>query len=281
MNTYPVTTDTTFTALGAFWHRDSPQLLERALNSVCQNSLLPHEIVLVQDGPVSSDLLKVVDDYDSIVPLRLIQLDENMGLGHAMNVGLKTIKTSHVIRFDADDLSLSNRFDVMMAKFREGYDLVGSQVCELNDPNSANTVRRVPKSIEEISRYLRYRNPFNHMTVGFLNEAIKDVGGYPDIKLREDYALWAKCLASGYKMCNVEEILVEATGGDNMIRRRGGFMNVLSELKLQKLMLQLGIQSPISAIAYGSIRCLVCMFPTFIRKHIYRMHLRGRVITAK
>ena len=51
-----------------------------------QNSLLPHEIVLVQDGPVSSDLLKVVDDYDSIVPLRLIQLDENMGLGHAMNV---------------------------------------------------------------------------------------------------------------------------------------------------------------------------------------------------
>jgi len=274
MNTCPITTDFTFTALGAFWHEDSPELLEKALDSVCQNSLLPQEIILVQDGPVSSELNKVVEDCNSPIPFRLIQLNDNMGLGYAMNVGLKAVKTPYVIRFDADDLSLLHRFEVLMAKLCQGYDLVGSQVCELNGPNSPKTIRRVPKTIEEIRRYIRYRNPFNHMTVGFLRDATMNVGGYPNIKLREDYALWARLLASDYKVCNIDDVLVEASVGDNMIRRRGGINNVFSELKLQWLMLKLRVQSPIAAVAFGSIRCLVFMLPVFLRKQIYRVYLR-------
>ncbi|MFT5609871.1 MAG: glycosyltransferase involved in cell wall biosynthesis [Polaribacter sp.] len=277
MNIYPIKTETNFTALGAFWHKDSPELLERALYSVCQNSLLPQEIVLIQDGAVSPELLKVVEDYNFIVPIRLIQLNDNMGLGHAMNVGLKAVKTPYVIRFDADDLSLSNRFEVLMTKLSEGYDLVGSQVCELNGSSSPKTIRRVPKARKEIARYLRYRNPFNHMTVGFRCDAVINMGGYPNIKLREDYALWARFLASDYKICNVDEVLVEASAGDKMILRRGGLSNLLAELKLQWLMVKLHVQSPIKAVLLGCIRSLGCTLPVFVRKPVYRMYLRDQL----
>ena len=277
VNTRPIKTDVAFTALGAFWSEDSPKLLARALNSVCQNSLLPQEIILVQDGHVPPELLKVIEDYNFFVPLRLIQLKDNKGLGHAMNVGLESVKTSYAIRFDADDVSLANRFQLLVTKLSEGYDLVGSQVRELNDPDSTKTIRRVPKTKEEICRYARYRNPFNHMTVGFRVSTVLNVGGYPNIRLREDYALWARFLAADCKICNIDEVLVQASVGDNMIRRRGGLNNLLAELKLQWLMVKLRVQSPIKAILFGCTRGLVCMLPVFLRKHFYRIYLRDQV----
>ncbi|MCP4011085.1 MAG: glycosyltransferase [Proteobacteria bacterium] len=267
-------TDTNFTALGAFWRGDCPKLLERALNSVCSNSLLPKEIVLVQDGAVPPELLKVAEDFSGTVPLKLVRMADNMGLGHAMNMGLKHVTSPYVIRFDADDISLPNRFQLLMAKLSEGYDLVGSHVGELNGQNSPRTVRRVPLCSEEISCFIRYRNPFNHMTVGFARDAVMAVGCYPKIRLREDYGLWARFLASGHKVCNIQDVLVEATAGDSMIRRRGGLHNLLGEIDLQCLMLKLRVQTPVGAIAFGSIRSLACILPVFFRKKIYQMYLR-------
>ncbi|MDG1389066.1 MAG: glycosyltransferase [Halioglobus sp.] len=263
-----------FTALGAFWAGDSARLLERSLLSINSNSLPPLEIILVQDGDVSPELSGVVERYRGAVPLRLVRLPDNGGLGRALNIGLESVTSEFVIRFDADDYSLPTRFESLMGVLGAGYDLVGSQVIEDNGPNVSKTVRSVPLDGPEIRRYLRYRSPFNHMTVGFRVSAVRRVNGYPDIRLREDYGLWARLIASGSRVCNIDKVLVEASAGDGLIRRRGGSRIVISEIKHQKLMTSLGIQSFATAAVIGSLRCLSFLLPVFVRRHIYFWALR-------
>ena len=118
------------------------------------------------------------------------------------------------------------------------------------------------------------------MTVGFVRTSVMEVGGYPNIRLREDYGLWARFLASKYRICNIEDVLVEAAAGDSMIRRRGGLENLHAELKLQTLMLQLRVQSPAKAVMFGTIRALAFLLPVFVRKRIYRLYLREPVQSA-
>lgn len=276
MDVHPDKSHSIFTALGAFWAGDSEQCLERSLVSINSNSLLPSEIVLVQDGDVGAELQGVVERYRGAVPLRLICLPTNGGLGRALNVGLQSVTSEYVIRFDADDYSLPARFESLMEILDAGYDLVGSQVSEENGPNFPPTIRCVPLDGPLIRRYLRYRSPFNHMTVGYRVSAVRRVKGYPDIRLREDYGLWARLIASDSRVCNIDKVLVEASAGDGLLRRRGGLKNVFSEIQLQKLMVSLGIQSFAKAAVIGTLRSFIFLLPVIVRRYIYFWSLRVR-----
>lgn len=265
-----------FTVLGAFWSEDSPRLLERALLSVNDNSLLPLEIILVQDGEVGPDLSTVIENYQGAVPLKLLRLPDNSGLGRALNLGMESVSTDFVIRFDADDYSRPTRFMTTMKTLEAGYDLVGSQVLEKNEPKAPNTIRRVPLCASRIRRLLPYRSPLNHMTVGFRTSTIRQVGGYPDIRQREDYGLWMQLIASGCSVINIDTILVEASTGDNFMQRRGGYRNVIAEYKLRKLAVSLGFQRLIPAGIIGTLRSILFLLPGAMRKYIYYWTLRTR-----
>ena len=265
-----------FTVLGAFWSEDSPRLLDQALLSVNDNSLLPSEIILVQDGEVGPDLSTVIENYEGEVPLKLLVLPDNSGLGRALNLGMESVSTDFVIRIDADDYSLPSRFVTTIKTLDMGYDLVGSQVLEKNEPKATNTIRSVPLRTSGIQRLLPYRSPLNHMTVGFRASTIRRVGGYPDIRLREDYGLWMRLIASGASMININKVLVEASTGDQFMQRRGGYRNVIAEYKLRKLAVSLGVQNLITAGIIGTLRSILFLLPGTIRKYIYFWILRTR-----
>ena len=73
-------------------------------------------------------------------------------------------------------------------------------------------------------------------TIAFKTRDIIELGGYPDLYLKEDYGLWAKVVASGKPVKNLDSVLVTATAGSDMIKRRGGVNYVISEIKLFKLL---------------------------------------------
>ena len=62
------------------------------------------------------------------------------------------------------------------------------------------------------------------MTVCFRRDFIRAVSGYPDIPLKEDYALWARAIARGARVANLPQVLVRAEGDDELrarARQRG------------------------------------------------------------
>lgn len=266
--------DNRFTVLLAVYRKDDPNLLRKALESIFANSLLPFELLIVADGELTIKLTNVIDEFSKCGLIRFLQLPMNVGLASALNSGLSTIRTKYTIRADADDINYENRFKLLMEKLVEGYDLVGSAIREVDNRGIEVGFRCCPLSDVDINIFVRKRNPFNHMTVGFRTSAVVDAGGYPSIYLKEDYGLWASMLARHCKVCNLEAVLVDATAGTAMFKRRGGLRYALAEIDLQRHLVKCRLKTPISALIDGAIRSFIFLAPKDLRKFVYLTFLR-------
>eukprot|EP01034_Spumella_vulgaris_P016219 gene16219-20724_t len=80
--------DRKFSLLMSVYAGERASFLVEALTSLCEVLEKPAEIVLVEDGPLGSDLAIAIDSFMQRLPLRRIKLDVNQGLGIALNFGL-------------------------------------------------------------------------------------------------------------------------------------------------------------------------------------------------
>jgi glycosyltransferase involved in cell wall biosynthesis len=265
-----------FSVLLAVYEKDDPVLLINALKSVFLNTLQPYETLIVADGPLTDNLLSIINDLSLNNKVRLIQLPCNLGLAGALNAGLSEVKTKFTLRADADDINRPNRFELLVEKLREGFDLVGSAVREIDKAGAEVAYRSCPLTESGIRQFARKRNPFNHMTVGFRTAAVIEAGGYPSIYLKEDYALWATLLAEGCRVCNLEEVLVDATAGKEMFRRRGGLRYALAEINLQHHLVKCKLKSAAGAFIDGVLRSAIFLAPNAFREFFYINFLRSQ-----
>lgn len=266
-----------FTVLMAVYGRDDPGRFELAVESVYRNTLRPDDFVLVVDGPAPGDLDRVIRRCAQEHGIRTLRLANNTGLANALNQGLGLVRTQWVARADADDFNLPNRFERQagaLQRVGNELDLLGGAVLEVDEGGSPLGVRAVPLDHHRIAALLERRNPFNHMTVVYRTAMALEAGGYPGIHLREDYGLWASMIAHGARCGNLDEVLVRATAGSGMYRRRGGLRQLRSEWDLQRHLLALGRTRLPSALAFGSIRAAACLLTPRLRGWIYERFLR-------
>lgn len=266
-----------FSVLMAVYDGDNFALFKKAINSILNNKLKPSQIVLVVDGPIKrikSAFIKNLATRNHFIDI--LYLEKNGGLANALNQGLQLIKYPWVVRADADDINMSNRF-LRLAEAIEknpALDLIGSAVLEV-DKNGVNiAIKSVPLKYSDIIRWLPYRNPFNHMSVAFKLQKVLALKGYPNIFQKEDYALWILMLSRGARACNVDDILVHATAGKDMYKRRSGLKSVRAEIDLQKILLKCGFQNFLGAIFVGLARGCILLLPNAFRSFIYEKFLR-------
>lgn len=265
-----------FTVLMAVYAKDDVLLFEKAVMSVFKNDLQPDAFVLVVDGPVPDLLLHSIESLKNEYGISVLYLKENAGLATALNAGLELVRTEWIVRADADDLNVENRFSLQadFLKKKQNIDIFGGAIQEVDRSGILLAVRRTVETHDQILEYAAKRNPFNHMTVACRTKFVKLCGGYPNIHLKEDYALWASMLAVGARSANMPDILVRATTGRDMYRRRGGFRYAMAEIALQKHLANVGLKSSYMAILHGLIRSMIFLMPSVIRGLIYEKILR-------
>lgn len=267
-----------FSVLMSVYHKDNPLYFHEALASLAPQLPYVDEVVLVKDGPLTPALEATLDLHRARLPLRTLALPHNVGLARALNAGLEQCRSDWVFRFDADDLCLPGRAALQAGRIREGLlDILGGQIEECDPATQAVTGRRlVPCGEHEIRSWMRRRNPFNHMTVCYRRAFIRAIGGYPDIRFKEDYALWAKALACGARVANLPEVLVRARAGGELVARRGGLAYARSEIALQSFLHRNGFHSTLSSLLAGAARAMVFASPLVVRQFVYRTVLRSR-----
>nr|BFD66466.1 glycosyltransferase [Bdellovibrio sp. HAGR004] len=266
-----------FSLLMAVYVKDDPAAFDRALESVHQNSVLPTEVVLVLDGPVLSSHEDIIRKFEAILPLKIVRLEKNVGLGPALNRGLESCSFDWVARFDSDDVCVSSRF-AKQIKYIEDHpdlDIVGSWIAEFEaDERQTTGIRVVPEKSEDIWSFAKLRNPFNHMTVMYRKSAVVKAGYYQNDFLYEDYALWVRMLLAGAVGANIQEVLVYARTGNGMILRRGGFRYLRSELAAQRNFAKLGFLSNFELMRNLLVRVPIRLAGQLIRGIFYRKVLR-------
>lgn len=268
-----------FSVAMCVYGKDNPEWFETAINSVLNQTVKPSEIVLVVDGPVPDELDTIISKFENRNIFKVIRFSVNKGHGDARRASVNACTNEIVAIMDADDISVSNRFEKQLAMFNSDSDLdiVGGNIAEfIGEPDNIVGKRVVPPNDDEIKKYLKTRCPMNLNTVMFKKSSVNKVGGFIDWYCDEDYYLWVRMYLARMKFANMQEILVHMRICDDTYRRRGGLRYFKSEAKLQKYMLDnkvINFKTYISNIAKRLI--VQVLLPNKIRAWVFKTFARN------
>ena len=215
-----------FSVLMSVYKKEQAGYLSEAMESVFNQSLVPDEVVLMEDGPLTDELEQTISELKKRHPqIVTYSFAENVQLGRALAKGVELCSHELIARMDTDDIAVYNRFqhqyDYMMA--HPAVAVCGGWMQEFNDEGTYSRRKQMPQSNEEIRRYGKYRNPVNHMTIMFRRQAVLTAGNYRHMPLLEDYDLWSRMLVRGMEFYNLPEVLVHMLLSGGSRKKWGGF----------------------------------------------------------
>lgn len=256
------------TVLMSVYKKEKPTFLKAALDSIYTQTLKADEIVLVEDGEITIALEEVITQYPD---LHIVKLEKNLQLGRALEAGLKVCQHELVARMDTDDIMMPDRLEKQyqfMMKHQE-ITACGGDIAEFTVEHIILREKHMPTSPEDLYRYGKKRNPLNHMTVMFRKPVIEAVGGYRHFPGLEDYDLWSRLLANGYKIANIPEVLVKARIGDSFASRRGGWAYFKRYFQLRKEQYRIGYLNKKEYIVACVLTFGMTVMPEKLREKAY------------
>ena len=272
-----------FSVLMPVYWKETPEYFQTALESILNQTLMPDEIVIVEDGKLTDELNSIIKTYTSRYPqlFKIVALDKNVGQGLARNAGLKHCSNNLVALMDSDDIADKTRFEkqINYLKDHPEVDVIGSNITEFEGmPENIISKKVVPLTQDEIFRFGKWRSPINNMTVVYKKDKVMSVGGYNTFNFGEDYLLFAKMLVAGMQFCNLEECLVNARSGTRMLAKRVGAKRILQEIQLFWKFYRMGYINLFELSRNVSLKFLLRIIPSALRTWIYMKFLRKRAV---
>ncbi|MBE6555929.1 MAG: glycosyltransferase [Ruminococcaceae bacterium] len=269
-----------FSVLMSLYFKEAPQNFRECMNSILSQTVLPDEIVIVKDGPLTTELESVLAEYVERAPdlYRIVPLETNRGLGLALAEGIRHCTNELVARMDTDDIARSDRFEKQLAEFKKDpeLDICGSHIVEFEGAvENVVAHRKVPLEDAEIKRYQKRRDSFNHMTVMYKRSMVLKAGNYQSCLLMEDTLLWVHMIMAGAKCKNIDDTLVYARIGSGMFERRGGFSYYRKYKQGRKRVRQTGYIGFFDYYYTLLVQLCVAMMPNKLRGLIFKKMLHG------
>lgn len=263
-----------YSVLMSLYKKEKPEYLRLAIDSIINQTVPPDEIVIVEDGPLTDELYAVLDEYPI---LHRVKNETNLGLGLALNVGLKKCKNELVARMDTDDCSKPERCEKQLLRFSEKpyLAIVGSHIDEfVGDVSNVISQRVVPTTTKEIYDYAKRRSAFNHPAVMYSKTAVLDAGGYADLKRNQDVDLFGRMQFLGYKAENIDEALLWFRSSDELAKRRKSWQNTWSYIATIRKFWKMGYSSFVDYAMVGIAQTGMYLMPVKLQNFFYRKFLR-------
>lgn len=235
-------------------YRDAGESLLRSLESLDAQDEV--DVLVVDDGSDRLPASEVLTRYGSAVPLRVMRLDRNVGIAHALNAGLEELGDSYeyIARLDCGDLCLEGRLTKQIRFLDDHPDcyLVGTWAEFVSVEGERRFVFRPPTDSEGIRRRMFVNSAFVHPTVMFRSALLAEVGPYPtDRPAAEDYAFF-RAVAQRHEVANLPEPLLRYVVDPGSISSVSRRQQLASRLKVQRQHFE---WKPLAL--YGVVRTLV------------------------
>lgn len=165
--------------------------LDEALQSVFAQTVLPNEVIIVDDCSTDNPKL-IIDKYPSVI---YIKHDENRGLAAARNTGIKASTSTYCFSFDADDILRPDAIKEHL-KLADEKSIVTCGLMAFGSENYTAFPREATVPL------LLKTNTIYSNTL-FPKQAWVDVGGFDESQTMrlgwEDREFWLRVLGAGYK----------------------------------------------------------------------------------
>lgn len=193
--------------------------LDSLLNQTYQNFV----IIMCDDGS-KDNTYEVARNYVDRYPEKFILLknEKNMGLTYTLNKCLDKAETKYVARQDGDDISYPDRFqkEYDFLEIHSEYSFVSCAMDYADEQGIWNTGTVINEP--EMKNFI-FGSPFCHAPSMTRTEVLKSINGYRDIDNTrgvEDYDLWFRLYAAGYRGYNLSEALYQMFDGRDAQSRR-------------------------------------------------------------
>ena len=269
-----------YTVLMSVYYKEKPEYLSLSIESMLNQTVKPDEFIIVKDGPLTTELDEVINNFVTAYPkmFNIIVNETNLGLGPALAKGIENSKNELIARMDSDDYVVSTRCEKQLEKFREDPKLgmVGSYEAEFVDTvDNVISIHRVPSENDEIERFMHRRCSVLHPTVMYKKSAVLKSGNYQSVLLYEDYDLLARMVLEYHiKSYNIPEPLYYIRTSEDFFKRRGGIKYAKTVLKFKWGQYRKGYMSSMDFCISGLGQAFVCVLPNSLRKSFYMKFLR-------
>ena len=185
--------------------------LREAIDSIVNQTYTNWHFIICDDGS-KDDSFAVAMEYQASDPARflVIRNETNCGLNATLNRCLALADGDYIARMDGDDISVPDRFEKEAAflNTHPEYALVSSFMTTFDERGDWGIIKTIEKP--EKADFPKHSPVFCHAPCMVRREAFLDVEGYtedPHLLRVEDYHLWFKFYAKGYKGYNIQEPL--------------------------------------------------------------------------
>lgn len=195
---------------------NAEEYLSMAINSIINQTCQDWELVIINDGSSDSSE-KIILSY-SDERIKYFRNEQNLGLINTLNRAIDLCTGNYIARMDADDISESNRFDLLL-KFMNthtDYAMCGSNALVI-DKNNVVTGKILNFSSNELLQInLLFSVPFVHPSVMFRTEVLKANRYSSEYQHAEDYELWCR-ISDQYKVANISNLLLKYRWHDSNV----------------------------------------------------------------
>jgi len=202
---------------------DRKELLERAVNSVLDQTWRTTEIVVVDDAS-DDDTPKYLESlkqqYDSVLIIRNVTC---RGAAVSRNIAIRHANGEYITGLDDDDYWRPTRIERLMEEFEEGFSAVCSYDRMVMDEREAVWKKPTMITLDDLLYYNRVGNQ-----VLTRKEYIEKVGGYDEeLPSAQDYDLWirlvlefgpVRTVTQPLQVVNMEEDRERITTSDKKIK---------------------------------------------------------------
>lgn len=212
----------------------APTLAE-ALDSLYAQTYQDFKIILCDDGSKDNtyEVAKAyADKHDNIV---LVKNVKNMGLNYTLNHCLEYADTEYCARMDGDDISLPKRFETEI-EFLDSHPEYAVVSCPMIYFDEEGEFKKGKGKGEITKKDFLHGSPICHAPSMSRTKALKDMDGYAvDYRLLrvEDYDLWMRMYAKGYKAFMLDEQLYKMRD-DRKAKVRRNWQNRRNEIYVMR-----------------------------------------------
>jgi len=194
-----------------------------ALNSVINQTFTEWECVVCDDGSSDDTWDYLIKHYSYDERFIFIRNSCNSGLGAALNNCIMKARTPFLIRQDADDISRSDRFEILYKEMMDTPEaaVIGTSMISF-DEHGEHRLRR-PRSLYPRKHDFLYGTVVAHASCIIRRDCIICTGLYRvswETKRCEDYDLFMRMYAAGFAIINIEQPLYYVREDNNTYARK-------------------------------------------------------------
>ena len=248
--------------------------LQEALDSLYAQTMQDFEIILCEDGSNDKTYDIAKKNADEHPNIKLLRNERNMGLNKTLNNCLAVAEGEYIARMDGDDLCHPTRFE-KEARFLDEHPefaIVSSPMIYFDENGEFG---RGKGGCEPTKEAFISGTPHCHAPCMVRKEAYDKVKGYtedPKLLRVEDYHLWMKMYALGYRGYNLDECLYSMRDDRAAVRRRK-WKGAVNEMRVHLLACKT-LHLPLKGYVLAFFPIVKQMLPRFVYTYFHKKNLK-------